>query len=466
MIRTIALFAVVLMLTPHAVHDGTTAPETGEEVFASEGDFATEFSFDVDDPEVTQYAYHYGIPVERALAVATWMEDAGPRLDHLVMDLEGNYAEVRIIHGGGRGGVLDDPAMPAGDLRVELRLKDSKTDSAVKAVEAIPIVPGISVEMREVPRSLSELESEAVVLLEDAREQYGVHTPLDTVMDFDAGTVEVVPSSRTVEPLLFEDCATSGVTSGKLDGARAANIWHDDCSGMDTCTSAFPARINNTYGFMTAGHCMDHLGTVGDGWVTGSSTSRANLRYINHPDDVYVSGRAYWYLHDSSYDIGFVNRKYANTTYPGQLWKWDTKEMRRIYSYSAVPRSLGATICVSASVNTRTGEGTYCGIVTDQWINPTGGLLSSYTEYDAFAAPIGRDEIPTWGASGSPAWYGNVVYGIYTSGWPEGLPFPDSPLEGKGYYQQTGYIHTRLEAMSSSWDFWFICWNGVSCNPT
>lgn len=148
-------------------------------------DLPVETEFDLNDPEVTQYAGHYGVDLDRALEIATWMDAGGLYVDNLREMLEGNWADSQLVHGGGRGGEMDDPTMDPGRLRLEIFLADSEAPEATEVLARIPKLGGMTTEVIEVPLSRVELDALAadLVVPDGMMVQYNVRE----------GTVEIVP---------------------------------------------------------------------------------------------------------------------------------------------------------------------------------------------------------------------------------------------------------------------------------
>jgi hypothetical protein len=107
----IGVTAIAVFISgPAATADSTPADEPteneareGRPIFYPDEDAPTETEFDVTDPEVTSYASHFGISAERSLEIANWMDKNVPLLEDL-QELDDNYADARLIHGGRAGG--------------------------------------------------------------------------------------------------------------------------------------------------------------------------------------------------------------------------------------------------------------------------------------------------------------------------------------------------------------------------
>lgn len=127
-------------------------------------DLPTETEFDLNDPEVTQYAGHYGIDPERALEIARWMDLGGLYVDNIREMLVGNWVGNQMFHGGGRGGIMDDPSMEPGQLRLEIFLADPYAPDVDDVLRGIPELDGLTIEVIDVPLSRVELDALAADL--------------------------------------------------------------------------------------------------------------------------------------------------------------------------------------------------------------------------------------------------------------------------------------------------------------
>ena len=150
----------------------------------------------MNDPEVTSYGWHFGISDDRALEITIWMEQNAPILEDL-QDLRGNYADARIIHGGRSGAEVYDPSMPPGEIRVEIRMKNTDDPAASALIGQIQLIDGITMDVRQVPKSVSELDAEA-----DRLFAANGDPSKEVVYDFDKGEVNLVDGPDEVHTVV------------------------------------------------------------------------------------------------------------------------------------------------------------------------------------------------------------------------------------------------------------------------
>lgn len=419
-----------------------------------------ETRFEGNDAEVRFLVGKYGMDVERAIDIANWLGDAAPLLTALPGQVD-TYADARLVYGGSDQG----RDLAVGELRIEIKAKhvaDVRLEGLVEAIETLQVGDfRAEVAVDRVPMTLAELE--ALAEAERARQAPAL---VDIEFDFDRGELIVTPFSESSSRVDFAS-KCSNVSGGTLDGARRVLFVDPDQAGCHReggdCTVAFPMRFSGYYGITTAGHCLYGVSAgqypaSGWGFVSSPANSDSDLYYVYTPQDMYVSGEAYWYrsgyLNNGLEDIGFIRRTSSTTGYPARIWKWDTQEWRHIVRYAAAPLLTGMMVCQHASDAAEFGAGTYCGEVLKPRTNYSGSASSgNYTQIDFTQNPYGSCCMHGGGgSSGSPMQYNGVVYGTFSAG---------------GFiatYYRVDAIQASMAAVTS--DVKFICYQAVFCNPS
>lgn len=428
---------------------------------------SVEVRLDERDAEVLFYANKHDVTLDRAIEIANWLEAAAPHLTDLP-EIAEIYADARLVHGGSSAA----RDLPAGEIRVEVKVTDPgdpRLRSLIESIESTrfgTFIPSVVVE--EVPRSLLELDALATQMLAGmSRESVVVE------YNFERGEVTLTPAPPDTGSMWASQC--TNVSGGRLDGGRRIRLDNDTLNGCQAergCTSGFPMRFAGTYGVTTAGHCVDAFGTNysadSSGFVDYPSDRDTDMFWVYQPDDIVVSAYAYWRdgpangnLDD---DVAFLRRVDASSTYPGQIWKWDTSEWRNIVGYEASSAIYGMTVCVAASPAAANGASTYCGEVIDPITDSTGTDTGSYlrwTEVDFTQGDYNQGMSGGLGSSGGPVFYGGVVYGLFSrvSNCNSDGSGPCTPAR----YYRIGSMKVAMEAASA--DVKFICYNAVFCDP-
>lgn len=415
-----------------------------------------ETRFEANDAEVLYWVRRYGTDTERAIDIANWLADAAPLLTALPEQID-TYANARLIHGG------SDVAgeLPVGEIRVEIKAKhptDMRLQGLVESLRTLRVGDFVAeVTVDRVPLTLAELDELAAA--ERARLAPAL---VDIEYDFDRGELIIRPPAEAEAGSHFASLCPN-VTGGNLDGARRVELVDPSrttgCYLLPyPCTVAFPMSFNSRYGITTAGHCLRHYAKYSSGYVQDAATSDADLYYVYTPDDVYVSGTAYWYRsgyeNNGAHDIGFIRRSSTSTGYPARIWKWDTEEWRHIIGYEATNALVGMIVCQGASDAAEFGANTYCGAVDKEKTNYDGTTNSgNYTRVDFTQNPYGSCcGSGGGGSSGSPMYYGGFVYGTFSYG------------HFLGTYERIQSIQATMSSASS--DVRFICYNATFCNPS
>lgn len=267
---------------------------------------------------------------------------------------------------------------------------DAELRNLVESIESLRVGTfEADVVVYQVPRSLAELDAIAADLLA------GISPDSMAVeYDLDRGEVSLTPApAPDPDAMWVSQC--SNVSGGTLDGGRRIRLDNDALGGCQTegeCTSGFPMRFANTYGIATAGHCIDGIGTDyaanSSGFVTNPSDRDTDMYWVYQPNSIIVSAYAYWRdgpdIGPNDDDVAYLRRVDSSSSYPGQIWKWDTSEWRNIVGYEANSALAGMTVCAAASPAAVNGASTYCGEVIDPITNAFGidSGFQRWTEVD------------------------------------------------------------------------------------
>lgn len=418
-------------------------------------DAPIETDFDLNDAEISWYAERHGISLERSLEIANWMTQVGPVIEGLDEELEGNYAQVRVVHGGAKG----DPAMAPGEVRVELRMVDLNDPAIEPVVKAISTVnnqtEGVDLSLRAVPKSLKTLQEEAA----EARLSHPDHR-ID--FDFDRGTLVFNPPEDVA--LANHDCPS---VSGRLEGGRKIGFDVDgggcNLPGPGVCSAGLAAFMSGRYGITTAGHCFTSVGWP-QGAVQNPINQVADSYWVSMPNTVYASGYPYYADDGTDDDVGFIARRLSSTVVPAAIYKHDTHEWRLTTHHEWSARALGLTLCISGSPASANGASTYCGEVIDEYVDTGNVLFQRWTKLDMTKGRFNQGIGPGQGGSGSPAFWGGTAYGNFTAC----LDLPDCKT---AYVYQVRYLWNALKAYSS--DAKMLCDNdgnrynmAVKCEPS
>ncbi|MGH7482066.1 MAG: hypothetical protein ACRELV_07915 [Longimicrobiales bacterium] len=466
-ISLIVLVAVVHAITLAASGEETSLVEEPVGFIGPYEDAPIETTFEANDAEVIFYANKHGVPIHRAIEIANWMEEVAPLLTELP-ELTDTFADMRIVHGGTDA----TPALPVGDLRIDISAKDPSDPHLRGIVAEIEELKAGSSEVEvtvvQVPRSLAELD-------ELASAELAAQSPKSVEIDYDIanGTLIVGPVPEPeADSTWLSQCAN--VTGGSLDGGRKIRLDNDGSSGCQTeirCTSGFPMRFNSAYGITTAGHCTDatfaNYAASSTGFVTNYTDRDTDLYWVHQPNDIYLSANAYWYdgpaVGSNDDDVAFLRRVSSSSTHPGRIWKWDTGEWRNITGYETSFAPVGITVCAAASDASVNGASTYCGEVIDSVTNYAGGESGSlrWTEVDYTQGSFNKDKSGGAGSSGGTIFYAGFVYGMQSHA--SNCPSSGGSCTPARYYRVSG-VMLAMGAVSS--DVKFICYNAVFCNPS
>jgi len=474
-IRSLSILALAVVLVGSQVSfvaaQNERSTPSGRTYFLPSEDAPVETEFDEKDTEVLFYARRNGVPIPRSIEIANWMEDAAPFLTALPT-LADIYANARLVHGGS----ADAPGLPAGEVRVEVRVTDSGDPRLVDLrgeIERLSAGPGgIDVVVKDVPRTRGELEAIAAASLSRISDP----SSMEIVYDFDNGEVTL----RSIDPDQDEGRwagACADASGGSLDGGRKIRFDNDSLSGCQqevACTTGFPMRFAATYGITTAGHCIDDTPGVGanypanaSGFVLDQTNRDSDMYQIWQPTLLHASANAFWRdgpgngVNDD--DVAYLRRVSANVTYPGRVWKWSTGEWRNITGYESTYALEGMTVCASASQASQNGAGNYCGMVIDDVTNYLGNHtgFQRWTEVDYEQGAFHQGISGGLGSSGGTIYYGGQVYGLqsHLSNCSEAF-CPGTPSR---YYRAN---EAYLTMWSLNQDVEFICWHSVYCDPS
>jgi hypothetical protein len=460
---------VILLISGALVGSPVSASEPREPLTTlPHEDAPIETSFEANDAEVKFYENKHGVSTSRAIDIANWLADAAPLLTALP-ELTDTYADARLLHGGSEAA----PDLPVGEIQVEIKAKDPSDPELRRLVEAIEALRvgqfSADVAVYAVPRSLAELEALATEIM--AQEDPAL---VQVEYEFDRGEVILTPvPPRDPDSIWTSQC--TDVSGGWLDGGRRIRLDNDGIGGCQTereCTSGFPMRFANTYGVVTAGHCIDSTGVNyaadGNGFVTNSADRDTDMYWVFQPNSIFVSANAYWFdgpaAGSNDDDVAFLQRTDGSALYPGQVWKWDTSEWRNIIGYESTYAVVGMTVCAAASPASQNGASTYCGEVIDSVTDAFGGESGflRWTEVDYTLGADHQGISGGRGSSGGTIFYAGHVYGLQSNA-DDCDPVGTSPCTPARYYRIAS-LKAAMQAVST--DVQFICYNAQFCNPS
>lgn len=357
------------------------------------------------NPEATYYAGVYGVPIERATAVTTWMREVSDALDLLYLSDPDAYAGAQYFHGDAAKGLT------TGEVLLEVYIAAS-VDTRPAFVD-FPSLDGGRVEAVVLPTAISaDLQQQ---LAEGAVGLAPPGTVPDVAMD---GTITFVPADEVIKTA---SCTSSNVTGGWLEGGRRLHTpVPTGCSTVGHCTSGFTAWYDpgspggTTYqGLLTAGHCFADLG------IGTAEDSGVNLMYAN-TTDIFVSMRHYRsdYLPDD--DVGFVREKYSDAVALGRVYMGPSfGNWYNMNSVAAAPAANSSILCMKSTAsgdigsppNVNHDNGVMCANVDDN-VDFFGS--SSTTQNWTQMKFCSTCPWPDFGSSGGPWFSGDKAYGIMT----------------------------------------------------
>ena len=99
-------------------------------------------------------------------------------------------------------------------------------------------------------------------------------------------------------------------------------------------------------------------------------------------------------------------------------------------------------MCTSAARSAHNGASTYCGEVTDTYIDIGNILFQRWTEVDYTDGSYNQGQGPGEGGSGGPTFWGGTAYGIHTH-------CDTGDLCHRGFIYQVRYLHQALKNHNS-----------------
>jgi hypothetical protein len=404
--RLAPLFLAAILVFPVSA-SATERPSADSTPYGPYEDAPVETSFEANDAEVLFYANKHDVPIERAIEIANWMEDATPLLTSFG-EMRNIYTDVRLVHGG----TDQAPDLAPGEIRVEVLatdLADADLGRAIAGLRSLRVGQfAAEIAVERAPLSLAELDALAATQL------IGMDpSTVEIKYDLRAGEVTLTPATQRPDTMWANQCTNQ--TGATLDGGRRIRLDRDQQAGCQTeteCTSGFPMRLNFAYGVTTAGHCTDAIGANyganASGFVLNYTDRDTDMYWVFQPNTIYVTANAYWHdgpaIGPDDDDVAFLRRTSTATTYAGQIWKWDTSEWRNIIGYEASSAPYGITVCEAASPAALNPPSTYCGEVIDPVTNAFGvdSGFQRWTEVDFTQGDYNRDKSGGPGARVEP----------------------------------------------------------------
>jgi hypothetical protein len=353
-------------------------------------------------PEAEYYVKAYGVSIDRARAITTWMHEVSDVLDLLYLSNPDSYAGAEYFHSE------PSKALLTGEVLLEVYL--TKSAGSQSPFGDFPALDGARVELVVLPNAISADGQQQTAEAAVSGAPQG--TRPDVAID---GSVTFVPIDEVTKAA---SCTSSNVQGGWLEGGRRLHTpIPTSCTSQATCTSGFTAWYDpgspggTTYqGILTSGHCFADLG------IGTTEDSGSNLMYAN-TTDIFVSLRHFRsdYLPDD--DVSFVRKKYSDAVALGRVYMGPSfGDWYNMNSVAAAPAPNGSILCMKSTAIGDIGppgsvnhdNGVMCANVDDN-VDFFGASTTQNWTQMKFCAGCAS---PDLGSSGGPWFNFDKAYGI------------------------------------------------------